>query len=243
MGNFFSSEQIIVDHAKNTNQEELVSKLLVRIRNGKSEISNPFKKLVSAKDMDQRIIILQLWLDYVNNNNDVAIKIRIKNLFENKNVIANEDVQHTDDSGEIVFECPPRFDDPVVKVNDRLLYKPRHPEEILHSYGSIANAMKNIQVKSQDKVALTRDHPVLFFIQREQDKLDLNVGDIQENKEHNVFITTPQVLEKTKNHFMDVYYPDIHETRFENTIIELDPIPEKDINFFLVIKFISLTNK
>ena len=79
---------------------------------------NPFSELISQRDEEHSVIIIGIYVLYIDNETNHELRINVSNLFVGSNL--NKDVPHIDDLGSLLILCPPKFSGPVTG-NDRIL--------------------------------------------------------------------------------------------------------------------------
>lgn len=189
---------------------------------------NPFAHIVSDKIPGQFVVILGIYLNYIQSDfEDDDVKLILSGLFKKNS--HNEDVEAPDDSGEITILCPKKFDS-AVRGNDRILYKPRIPDHILRDYAGVSNAIAN----AKEGDAFPKDHPMVHFVKTYMKDIPLPLF---QHGEELCYTMDKDVFQKVQTAFKNQIYEDIHETRFEYTRIhgKLDKPASKEREFPLSI--------
>lgn len=196
---------------------------LVFVASG-NEHMNPFKNLVSPKDINQRVVILGLYVTYVQNEFEHNLSPKIAGLFEASN--KNQDVATTDDTGSVLIYCPAQHN-AEIKGNDRILYRPRLKEDTIRAYAAVGKCIAETTIRTESaKMLFAKEHPLILYMIKEQEVLGVTSENVVCIPESGLYSVPTDVAKRVKEHFVNTIYEDIHETRFEDTQMTCDA-PQK----------------
>lgn len=166
------------------------------------DCENPFKKLITQKDVSHGAVVTSVYVLYIKNETKYDFTVTIDKLFEGNNL--NQDVKHEDDTGCLKILCPANFDGTVDGV-DSLIYKPRLNDDILREYSGLELP------EDENQLIFEKQHPIVHFIMHHTPNpqyTQMENGYIKFEKEY---------LDKMKLYFKTTVLNHIHVTRFENT--------------------------
>lgn len=175
------------------------------------DCENPFKKLITQKDVSHGAVVTSVYVLYIKNETKYDFTVTIDKLFEGNNL--NQDVKHEDDTGCLKILCPANFDGTVDGV-DSLIYKPRLNDDILREYSGLELP------EDENQLIFEKQHPIVHFIMHHTPNpqyTQMENGYIKFEKEY---------LDKMKLYFKTTVLNHIHVTRFENTRVGgRNPVP------------------
>lgn len=181
---------------------------------------NPFKNLVSPKDINQRVVILGLYVTYVQNEFEHNLSPKIVGLFDASN--KNQDVATTDDTGSVLIYCPAQHN-AEIKGNDRILYRPRLKEDTIRAYAAVGKCIAETTIRTESpKMLFAKEHPLILYMIKEQEALGVTSENVVYIPESGLYSVPTDVAKRVKEHFVNTIYEDIHETRFEDTQMTCD---------------------
>lgn len=244
-GNFSTRHDVYLQQFVNPLVQEAVHRLSIRVQakaDGRLVIvgtENPFARIVSDKDLAQSAIITGIFLLHLRNEvTDAPVEIVVHGLFVGKN--QNQNVPHTDDTGELRIMCPAGFDD-VVTGNDQILYKPRLRDEVVRAYAGLDEAFMN-----EEATTLPENHPIVHFVSTNAKHLELQSRDFTHNPTSKTYDLNPEFLAKVKRFYANTIHEDMHPTRFEGTYVDcrttaLPPAPGTSVMCVIQVNTLIVT--
>jgi hypothetical protein len=186
---------------------------------------NPFRqKLISEKIPGQKVIVLGLYVTYI--QSDMEATVIISNLFKNK--LHNDDVDR--DSGTVEILCPKDYDKSI-QGNDRVLYRPSMSENLIRHYAGMTEAI----LEARQTEVFPSNHPIVMFAKQLQLPLTSN--------EEGFIMMDKETFEKTQSTFANHIQNGILETDFDATKIygKLENKKGGTVNVMLKMKYLLIT--
>ena len=236
--NFSSSKDVYMHTFKNPKVKRCSKQISI-----KSKDNNPFKDLVSSIDEHQYVHILGLYVNYISNDTPNTLEYVLSGLFEGvggKN--QNEDVKHVDDCGMVKIICPANYDQEV-KGNDRILYIPRLPDDILEAFSGLGEIMMKKNELDSEYILLELTNPIVYFIKYySKEHLNPKPDEFIMHPETGYYEIKVEFLNKAREFFKNTIYDDFHPTRFENTEISCKNGDGGNVFILLEIHYLLITN-
>ncbi len=236
MGQNFSSRQdVYVNRFSNPKVQEHQKTFKLRgvivpgetylLFDGGKRFINPFSSIISQKDEEHSVIIIGIYVLYIDNETNHELRINVSNLFVGSRL--NKDIPHTDDTGSLLIICPAGYSGPVTGT-DRILYKPRLSDSVLQAYAGmeevIIDTVAGPVVPAIDApsapLLLDNTHPLVYFIIQNMNHLKPSYGDFHENQKSKTFYVNPEFAQRAQLFFKSSIYEDLHKTRFNDTKVE-----------------------
>ena len=219
MGNFSTRQDVYINQFSNPKVQELSKTISFRaiVVPGEDKLTfahetDPFAGMVSPNDEGQQVVLLGIYLLFVNNETKHDVYVDVRGLFQGKRT--NQDVPHVDDNGELRILCPASFNN-VVLGTDRILYKPRLKDDILRMYAGMERAI----VECPKQPVLDATHPMMHFILHSGHLLNPTSVDVYKNETSQTYTVDPVFLERVRTFFTHTIYDDMHPTRLEGVSV------------------------
>lgn len=181
---------------------------------------NPFQELISQRDEEHSVIILGIYVLYIDNETNHEVRISVSNLFVGSNL--NQDVPHIDDIGSLVLLCPARFNGPVLDI-DRIVYRPRITDTVLRSFAGMEEAIVSfVPEESGENSLLDITHPLVYFIIQNTKYLEPKYNDFHQNEKTSTYFIDSEFAKRAQLFFKKTIYNDLHKTRFNDTRVECE---------------------
>jgi hypothetical protein len=224
MGNFSSYRQdIYINEYTNPCCSEQYSKQFLIRNTLNNTIFND--KLLSLHEPEQRIVILGLFVNYVENETNTHEQVIIKNLLPNEEIVS--------------IPCFSNVHEDIVG-NKRILYKPVIAESIIKTYAKMGEAIaKSIIDSDKEQQIYKREHPMAYFILNNIEVLETQPEDVKVIEEDkNLIAVKTDFVFKVQKMFIETIYDDLHETKLENIVIDCP----KGVYVMLQLDYLLITN-